>query len=146
MLIEMLVYLSGLAVPVLQVHVEPEQWPGAALVQSTAERIGQGRRVYVLTTEDSPAGMHAVSTCSPVVVVTGGYFTACYANAIHSLVENSGHRIVVIMPTRGVFVSDNRTLADTIAHNPQRGRSMAAQILGSRAIHLGNYVVGVCGG
>jgi hypothetical protein len=144
--VEILAYLASLTIPVLQVHVEPEQWPGAALVQATAERVGHGRRVYALTTEDTPAGMHAVATRSPVVIATGGYFTACYANAIRALAENSGHGLVVIVPTRGVFVGDNRTLADALASNPQDAWGTVTRVLGPRVVRLGGCLVGVCGG
>lgn len=125
------------SIPLVIVHVE-SQFDGAARVAQEITIIANDRiNIYLLkdssedwlkTTEvpevnpqtisDSPAGVNDIKLKENQVIVTGGYFRACFKNAIVSLTDsNNSKELEVIIPMKAVYFGEKRTLYEYYLHN-----------------------------
>lgn len=100
--------------PSLIVH--PEGWEGSERVADHLAIIKDATEETVLTSEEFPGGSHNYQFDNQTLVVAGGYFRACYANAVRDIFINSENCIVII-PMTAVYQGATRTLYEHYQEN-----------------------------
>jgi len=111
----------------VSVHVE-SKFEGSELVAHQITKLSEtDSHTYYIASEENwqatdptfkpetiyigPSGEHLFSL-SGDVIVTGGWFKACYANTVRYLVFNSEKPLRIIIPMKMVFHGHTRTLYD----------------------------------
>ena len=127
LLIYILHYLNP---PVVIVHCETT-FDGAARVAQEITILSQSKQVYLLTDSENwretteipevkatevifaPSGSNQLRLSK--VIVTGGYFRACFAIAVKDLHDNGATELQI--PTKAVYFGKKRTLYEYLRFN-----------------------------
>lgn len=103
----MMLILSFFRIPTIIVHVE-KNWAGSENVVEETQKYWSFQSYVMISSENAeqffvdgrrvfaPAGDHELIINSDCVVVCGGYFSACYSNAIKNLAKNGNIRVFII--------------------------------------------------
>lgn len=111
--------------PSLIVH--PDGWAGSERIADSVAVLKQTTDYTILTSEDYPAGGHDLSYDNQIVIMAGGYFRACYANAVRDVFCNSENCVVVI-PMNAVYQGASRTLYEHYQDNFQSNEEFVKYI------------------
>lgn len=112
----------------LVIHVESDFSGAARVAQEITISALKHKQVHILTSEDidwrsntevpalnpthiehAPGGEHEIAG-KKKVTMSGGYFRACFANAVMCLLNNSTEKLEVHMPMKEIYFGAKRTL------------------------------------
>ena len=122
--------------PILLVHFDRAFAGSVRCAQEASTMARAFDEVIVLTKGDGPwegsttlvavsptkvvpsgSGEHELAVSGPRATVAGGYFRACFSNAVRLLLRNTDHPITLVVPTKAVYFGDARTLYEQFVDN-----------------------------